>query len=119
MEVSLANKDRRGEIWKVQTGKKVLWLAKTNKGFARGGDIHKGKQYALILEGRVEVKMQYPNQEVIIIYGKNETVVVNAEIPHVFIALEDTVFLEWHEFPLPPFKNKRYYEPYRRLCKRS
>lgn len=117
MKIEKVNEDKRGEIWKIDTGKKVLFLAKTFKGYARGGDIHRGKQYTLILEGRMEVRMKYPEREEIRNLEKNEMIIAPAEIPHVFIALEETVFLEWHEKPLPPYNKKRFYPAYRRLCK--
>lgn len=117
MKIDKVQEDKRGEIWKIETGKRTAFLSKTFKGKARGGDIHDGSQYTLILEGKVKVLMKFPEREKEEILEKNDLIIVPKDIPHVFIALEDSVFLEWHELPLPEYSKKRFFEPYRKLCK--
>lgn len=116
MRIKKINQDERGEIWKIESRKKTIFLSKTFKDFARGGDIHRGKQFNCVIEGSFRVLMKYPDKEKEIILKGGNLAIIPKEIPHVFIALEDSVMIEWHQFPLPPFKEKRYYEPYRRKC---
>lgn len=117
MEVEKVNEDQRGEIWKIVTPQKEVFLAFTKKGKARGGDIHRGEQYTFILEGKMRILSKFPDKEKEEIIEEGNLAVIPPEIPHVFVALEDSVFLEWHECPLPPYSKKRFYLPYRKICK--
>jgi len=115
MEIVKVSDNKRGEIWKIESGKRTYFLSITKKGYGRGGDIHDGIQYNYVLEGSFKVLFKYPKEEKEFIQKANEYVEVPPEIPHVWIALEDSLMLEWHEKPLPPVEKKRYYEPYRRM----
>lgn len=116
MKIEKVSEDHRGEIWRIDSGERVYWLSITKKGKARGGDIHDGIQYTLVLQGSFKVLYKYVDREEEKIQKVNEKLEVPPEVPHVWIALEDSMMLEWHEKPLPSLEKKRYYEPYRRLC---
>lgn len=116
MKIEKVNEDNRGEIWRIDNGKRIYWLSITKKGSGRGGDIHDGYQYNLVFEGSFKVLYKYPDREEEWIQKVDQLLQVPPEVPHVWIALEDSMMLEWHEKPLPPFEQKRYYELYRRLC---
>ena len=117
MEFEFVSKDERGEIWKTEIDGIAYWMSYTRKGFGRGGDIHKGMQYNAILKGSFEVHLMLPNGEKADVCRAPVMVPIPPEVPHVFIALEDAYMMEWHDHKLPPFEEKRYYEPFRRLCK--
>lgn len=106
--------DNRGEIWRFTIKDRVFWLSRTMSGYGRGGDIHIGKQYNLILGGAMKVLRMYPGGEKVDVFKQDNFIICESGIPHLFIALEDnTIMLEWHEFPLPPYKDKEFYKPYR------
>jgi len=109
--------DKRGWIEKINIGDNVCWISFTKKGYGRGGDVHNGRQYNVIIKGSFLVKELHEGIERETVVATGRLITIQDGIPHVFIALEDTWMIEWHEFPLPPFKEKKYYEPYRKLCK--
>lgn len=117
MKVEKVSEDDRGEIWKVGSENSFYFIAKTLKGHSRGGDIHDGEQYLLVLEGKLEVRLMLPGGEEKIEMNPRDFLTVPKDIPHLFIALENSVFLEWGNFPLPSYDKKRFYEPYRKLCR--
>ena len=117
MEFKLVNSDERGEIQVAEVDGISYWLSYTRKGFGRGGDIHEGWQYNAILKGSFTVYLKPLDGDEMRTYRAPMVVTMPPEMPHVFIALEDSYMIEWHDHELPPFSKKRYYEPYRRLCK--
>jgi len=120
MEFELVNRDERGEIWKTEIEGIAYWMSYTRQGFGRGGDIHEGWQHNVILKGSFEVRMMVPDVpegEEVWSHTAFAKLAVPPEVPHVFIALEDSYMMEWHDHELPPFSEKRYYAPYRRLIK--
>lgn len=117
MEFKLVNRDERGEILTDKIDGISYWISHTRQGFGRGGDIHEGWQYNIVLKGSFEVNLMLPDGEEVRVYKAPVMVSIPPEVPHVFIALEDSYMMEWHDHKLPPYSEKRYYEPYRRLCK--
>lgn len=115
MKIEQIQKDKRGEVWKIDSDKEEYILSKTLKGQARGGDIHGNRQYTLALEGKFQVRLLYPKGEEVLQMGKNDLLVIPPEVPHVFICEETGVLLEWHGSPKDT--KKRYFQPYRKLCK--
>lgn len=115
-KVEKISEDKRGEIYRIVSGR-IYWWSYTRKGFGRGGDIHDCRQHNYVMEGGFLVKMKFPTEEVERVVLKGHSIIIPENIPHVFIALEDSVMLEWHSEKLPPYKQKRFYKPYRRLCK--
>lgn len=115
MFVELINTDKRGKIYGIVLDK-IYWLSYTNKDYGRGGDIHNGQQFNIVLKGKFLVKMRFPTEEVKRAVLEGQSIVIPDNVPHVFIALEDSIMIEWHDHKLPPYKDKRFYEPYRRLC---
>jgi len=115
MKGVLVNQDKRGKIYRIVLDR-VYWVSFTNNGFARGGDIHNGRQFNSILKGKFLVKMKFPTEEVEQVVFEGQSIIVPENIPHVFIALEDSIMIEWHDHKLPSYKEKRFYPPYRKLC---
>ena len=113
------NDDNRGKIFKL-TLDKVYWLSFTKRGFSRGGDIHDGRQFNVVLKGEFKVLMHYEKREVEVNMFEGDSIVIPENVPHVFIAKQDSWMLEWHDHKLPPYKDKRFYRPYRdRVDKRK
>lgn len=117
MEFEFVQRDNRGEIWKADIDGITYWMSNTKRGSGRGGDVHEGWQYNVFLKGSFEGHLMYPDGEEVRIYSAPSMVFIPPEVPHVFIALEDSYMIEWHDHELPPFSEKRYFEPYRGMCK--
>jgi len=116
MNYEKIHEDKRGEIYTLKLFNKTYWHMYTHKGHARGGDIHEGKQYNVVVTGKFLVRMIQKEGEKEVIICAGETIVIHKETPHVFIALEDSYMIEWHDHQLPPLEKKRIYQPYRELC---
>ena len=108
--------DDRGIIWKIQYKNKDFWLSLTKKGKSRGGDIHSCFQYNAILTGSFVVRQKLKKEDKVSKIDSPSLMIIPPEVPHVFTALEDSLMIEWHSKKLPPYEEKRFYEPYRRMC---
>lgn len=115
MFIEKTNENKRGKIYHLFFMDKDYWLSFTRKNCGRGGDIHDGRQYNVVLQGKFLAKMMYPHGEVERVIFEGRSIMVPNSIPHIFFALEDSWMLEWHENKLPPFEKKQYYKPYRDL----
>jgi len=116
MQIKKVSENKRGKIWRIELDR-VFFLSFTKEGKYRGGDIHNGVQFNLILEGKGEFRILNPitKQERRIILDKDSFIKIPRGYPHVFKALSDSWMLEWHEKPLPPYEEKQFYKPYRKL----
>ncbi len=116
MKFEEIHEDARGTIhglWK--DGREYIILF-TKKGHIRGGDYHKTRQYDFVLSGKVEIR--YKNDissvgEVILTLEEGEMITFAPDSPHMFIAMEDTLMIEW----LAGDFEKSFYEQYRRMVK--
>lgn len=107
--------DRRGYMIKCGFADKTLWLIYTNKGFGRGGEIHPVPQRNCVISGVVEFSLRFPDgTEYKRTVTEGHMIRVPEEVAHVAIAKTDSVMVEWHDGELPPFKDKKIYEPYRK-----
>lgn len=88
--------DNRGKILFLSYGDKNLNLVEIKKGYARGGHYHPYEQDHIFISG----KIQYREED--IMTGHEQTKVINCpvtiQVPkntaHLFVALEDSIFLE-------------------------
>lgn len=114
--------DKRGII-KIEElcGKEYLFIF-TRKGYLRGGEIHRGWQRNIILSGSVRwsttkflgsKEVTYFSER---FFSSNDIILTPAEVPHMMEALEDTLMLEWREFPIE--NPVEYYRPYRDMIER-
>lgn len=115
--MEIVSDDKRGRMEKVVIGDTILWISFTKKGRVRGGDIHRGRQYSTVVKGQFKVRQMYPEEEVVLILTMGDSIMIPYGIPHVFIAKEDSIMIEWHDHKLPPYEQKEFYKPYRRMCK--
>jgi hypothetical protein len=115
--MTMYQEDERGWMSKFIIGKQEFWLSFTRKGYARGGDIHEGLQFNTVIYGNMKVKLMFANGEKIVELPSDSSMVTPKSIPHVFIAFEDTLMVEWFDHELPPYEKKQFYEPYRKLCR--
>ena len=94
IRVYLVNEDNRGCIFAIEkNGKEIGILIYTKEGMKRGGHYHKSRQHTIILKGSFMVKT--PNREKV--YSDGDHIVIDANIPHLFTALEDTLAFEYLE----------------------
>ena len=97
MKLAKIHKDKRGEIWILLKDNKEHTFLITNKGYARGGCIHrKSKEYVVVLEGTVEYHIRGKRIKT---YSKGESLSINKNTPHYFISKEDSIVLEWGATP--------------------
>ena len=115
----IVSMDNRGCMIKYTFGKKVFWFAYTNQGCARGGEFHPVTQYVVVIDGSLLFKMMKENGEEQRQVDKGDIIIIPANIPHVAIALANTISIEWHDGELPPFEQKNIYEPYRRIVRKN
>jgi len=89
-------KDVRGKIRFYSFGKMKINLIETRKGFARGGHYHEYDQDHLLISGQVEVRFYdiLTNQETIHTFKAPSIIHIPKNIAHLFIALEDSIFIE-------------------------
>jgi len=109
--------DSRGwvVVWEFK-GQEILMIY-TKKGYMRGGEIHKGRQWNIILQGAVnwiiQQKYMFPLHQ---LYYSSAYIVTPKEIPHMMEALTDTLMIEWREYPLEQPVN--YYKSFRDLIEK-
>ena len=98
------NQDKRGEIWTLMIGDVEHTFLTSYKKSARGGCIHRfSTEYAVVLKGSVEYHIRGKKTRV---YKKGESLSIKPNCPHYFVALEDSVTLEWGASPEE--KKERY-----------
>jgi len=113
MKFGKIHEDKRGSIhglWK--DGREYIVLF-TKKGHIRGGDLHKSKQYDMVLNGEMEIRYIINEKEHIRTLTEGDMISFEPTVPHVFIAKEDTLMIEW----LVGDFEKSYYAPYRKMVK--
>ena len=99
MKLEQIHEDSRGKIALLLDAFKNLkevTVFVTSKGFARGGCVHKfNDEYCTVIEGMVEYRLDSR----FIILGPGESLTIQKNTPHYFVALEDSVVLEWGATP--------------------
>jgi hypothetical protein len=101
--------DMRGIIKRLELDGVKVNLLSTKKGFMRSGDLHKNKQFDMILSGKIELWTLEKGKTVKQVIGPHTYIVLNPHVPHLFNFLEDTVMMEWWDGPFEAF----FYKPYR------
>ena len=91
--------DIRGKIFFFSQGNKRFNLVEMKKGFARGGHYHNFEQTHIILTGKIEYheKDLVLDKEDMKVINSPDSVVIPARTPHLFIAIEDSSFIEIYE----------------------
>jgi len=90
-------KDERGEISVLYDtddgGQKEITILKTNKGFARGGCIHRlNNELSIVIKGKIRFIGAKLKSEV---YIEDDMIWIDKGTPHYFVALEDSITIEW------------------------
>jgi hypothetical protein len=102
--------DTRGEVSVTPFMGRDYLVIYTKKGYMRGGEIHAGRQYNVLVEGTVRwVTLRKKDAT----YAAPALFVTEAEMPHMMESLTDSVMIEWREKPLENPVN--YYKPYRMM----
>ena len=100
--------DERGNVVVLSDGETDYLLIYTKKGYLRGGELHGGEQYNVLLKGEVRwfIDEQLPVKQL------EPFQTIGKETPHMMESLTDSVMLEWREYPIE--KPVNYYKPYRK-----
>lgn len=96
MKIQNEVKDVRGNmVFYVQNNRRVS-IIEIKKGFSRGGHYHPIEQDHIIISGKVEYREEdiETKKEEIKIIEKATVLNVPPKKAHIFIALEDTIFIE-------------------------
>jgi len=105
--------DVRGEMYQMLHSGTECIVYEIKKGQARGGDSHVSIQYDTIIKGVIDYRrMQDEKTEIKKHLVAPQFIVSPAGKPHIFIALEDSLILEWTG--LGKFQ-KELYAPYREI----
>ena len=96
MNIEKEISDIRGKIIFLSEGGKNIHVVEIKKGFARGGHYHKSEQIHVIMTGKIEYREKdlQTDEEKIKIFSAPKVLKVRANVAHLFIAIEDTVFAE-------------------------
>jgi len=111
MELKQISDDVRGKIWVFNWNGKDYLLIFTKTGYLRGGEIHEGKQYNILLEGEMTwfTKGTYSRKLCV----APEYIETPKGYPHMMEALTDCLMLEWREKPVE--QPMKYYKPFRKI----
>jgi hypothetical protein len=110
MKLSKIHQDERGEIWILLIDGEEHTFLTSKKNFARGGCIHRfSKEHAVVIEGTVEYHVRGRKPKV---YKKGESLSIPPNCPHYFVALEDSITLEWGA---TPEEKKEKYKQWRKV----
>ena len=117
MECKYVHSDERGHIASLVgiSNHPELVFVKTLKGFARGGCVHETDETVLVIEGSIILNMDYStpkriNAKWLQMDAGDESIIIPANVPHYFQALEDSVVLEFgpdNEFTQKDYKMRQ------------
>jgi mannose-6-phosphate isomerase-like protein (cupin superfamily) len=111
LEHKFIHEDSRGSINCFYIDGAEYTILQTRKGFVRGGCIHNVEEHAVVLQGRVEYHIK-SNPNRILVVEKGVSIRISPETPHYFIALVDSIVLEWNA---PPDQKQRKDPEFRRI----
>ncbi|HIC42020.1 MAG TPA: hypothetical protein EYO86_02920 [Pelagibacterales bacterium] len=88
--------DKRGKILFLSLGTKKINIVEIKKGFARGGHFHNFLSTHIIVYGKIELREENLKSNVEQIKKISAPSIINVQqnTAHLFIALEDSMFIE-------------------------
>ena len=91
--------DKRGNILFLSLGTKKINIVEMKKGFARGGHFHNFSSTHILLYGKMEITEENLNNSVEQTKKISAPSIINVDqnIAHLFLAIEDSVFIEIFE----------------------
>ena len=102
MQVTRVHNDERGSITSLTglTQCPEIVFVKTNKGYARGGCVHETDETVLVIEGSIILTCDFStpkriNQQWLQMDAGDPSMIVPANVPHYFQALEDCLVMEY------------------------
>lgn len=100
LKVTDETNDVRGRIVWLASENKEIHLVEVKKGYARGGHYHPFPSTHFIASGRVIYRENDLNgNERERVFESNSIITTPANIAHIMIALEDTIFMEIFDLP--------------------
>tara|TARA_Y100001949_G_scaffold147727_1_gene131801 strand:+ start:1032 stop:1397 length:366 start_codon:yes stop_codon:yes gene_type:complete len=102
--------DKRGKILFFSLGDKKFNLVETKRGFARGGHYHNFPSIHILINGKIEVKEENLNNgvEQSKKISAPSIISVDKNIAHVFLAIDDSVFVEIFEGKYQAIDHPKY-----------
>ena len=90
---------KRGKILILSLGLKKINIVEIKKGFARGGHFHNFPSTHTLINGKIEVREENLKTGVEQTKKISSPSIINVEenVAHIFIALEDSIFIETFE----------------------
>ena len=102
LELEKQVEDKRGKILFLSLGTKKINIVEIKKGFARGGHFHNFLSTHIIVYGKIELREENLKNNVEQIKKNSAPSIINVQqnTAHLFIALEDSMFIETfdHEY---------------------
>ena len=88
--------DKRGNILFLSLGTKKINIVEMKKGFARGGHFHNFPSTHIVVYGKIELREENLKNNVEQIKKNSAPSIINVQqnTAHLFIALEDSMFVE-------------------------
>jgi quercetin dioxygenase-like cupin family protein len=109
--VSKEVSDSRGVGYVLRFGSQEVLVFEIKAGKLRGGEIHSGPQYSVCVYGSIEVVLKQNGKCNVSLLSAGSVIIIPKNTPHLFRALEDSVFVEWKK----PGVETEYYDPFRRI----
>lgn len=102
--------DNRGKILFCSHNESSVLLVEIKKGHARGGHYHKVDQLHIVISGSLEIKEINIKTKKETIRKVSEPIILNISkySAHLFIALDDSLVLEYSKADLESFEYKKY-----------
>ena len=90
--------DERGEIHTFEVDGAEFSVMLTKKGYARGGDHHKTRQYVAALRGSIDLHIRKSDgEEGVYTVNAGEHFVILKNLPHYMVSTTDSITIEWIE----------------------
>jgi len=107
--------DSRGSVSVMEFNGTDYLLVRTKRGYYRGGEIHKGRQYNVLLVGHQEWWIGEERKK----FYAPVLIIVPSHTPHMMYSCSeiDSLMIEWREQPLENPVN--YYRPFRKIVEAS
>ena len=95
LEFAVWGKSKAGDGYGGQVGDRWCAIIETRKGFTRGNHVHEVDQFTVLLSGSLKVVTYVDGEYRETVLERDRVFVTRAGVPHITVALEDSVGYEW------------------------
>ncbi len=99
LEFSVWGRGRAGNGYGGQVGDRWCSIMETQRGFTRGNHVHSVDQFTVLLSGRMKVVTYVDGEYRETMLERDRIHVTKAGVPHITVALDDSVGYEWWDGP--------------------